>query len=52
MNRYNCASAIGMLKEMVATFLANDLETQFLKSFDEALAGDGGKRAHALTATL
>jgi hypothetical protein len=45
------ASAVRMLKEMVAAFLANDLESRFSKSFDESLARNGGKSAHALTAT-
>jgi hypothetical protein len=44
-------SAVRMLKEVVAAFLAYDLETRFAKSLDESLACDGRKSAHALTAT-
>ena len=48
---YRGAPAIGMLEKVVAALASDYLKPQFLKCFDETMAGDSGNAGHALIAT-
>ncbi len=51
-NRHDGASAVGMLKKIVAPLLANDFKSEIRKSLDQTLASDSRESTHAVTVTL